>query len=408
MKKNKISLKLLTELSIYAYIIISLVSSVGSTDVKIIRVITVVMILLNIVVDKKIFKSSYCVWAIVFLLYNVIGIYNAFSKEYAINYTFSLGYVIIINILICQYLYKENIIEIGLKAFIIGSFLKAAVVFGRYGFWVFISARSIENVSANGIGLYCAVSCLLCVVFWMKKKEQNNVDDKKISIYPFLAIIFIVFCILTASRKALIFLAVPMIIFFILKSKNPLKIFLNITTIIIVLVCSYIALIKVDFLYNLVGNRVESMVNGLLENGDTDASTRTRLNLVERGMEWFGKKPWFGYGMSNFKALNEYYRGSDYYAHNNYVELLVDCGIIGTIIYYWIYLKILCMAWKNRYITPVFNPIILGIMISFIIGEYGLVTYNMPMYQLILLFFFVYLKRQTENKRKEENRLNEK
>lgn len=391
MTEDKSRLNQLTKYSIFAYIIIVMISnSIGSIGVKVIRIITGLMLLLYFTKEKKVYKSSYCAWALLFLAYNAISIQSAFSKLYAFQYTMTLAYVIIMNIFICQFMCKEDIIESGAKAFIAGAVLKGILVFGTNGLLVFLSSRSTDGTSANTIGLYSAIAALIC--FIMILKQNKNSEKKKISIYIILIIVLIAFTVLSASRKAFIYALVPLVTYFILSGKKPLKRIANIIAIVIIIFSVYMAFTKISFLYDLVGKRIESMYNGL-QGQKTDSSTKTRMNLIDAGMKWFAERKWTGYGLANFRVLNEYYRDSHFYAHNNYVELLVDCGIIGTVIYYWFYIKLLITGWKNRNMTQI-NPIILGIIISFIIGEYGLVTYDDAIYQLILLYIYIYLFKQ--------------
>lgn len=402
MKTSKNTLTKITEYTIYLYILITMLfDNPGDIAVKIIRVTTTFFLFISIISRLKIRKSSYCLYMMLFLIYNILTIFTSFSKEYAISYTSSLAYVIIIDILICQFIYKDNIIKPAVKVFIFGALLKNILVFGQNGLLTFLYSRSSEGTSANTIGFYSAIAFLMCIIMILNKKENLTKSNNRY-LYIGLAVIFLIFTILSASRKAFVYILVPLVIYFIINGKNPLKLIVNTIIIMLIMLLVYTAVTKVDFLYDLVGNRVESMISGF-KGEETDASTQTRMGLIDAGMEWFKEKPWTGYGMSNFMALNRYYRNSKYYAHNNYVELLVDCGIIGTVIYYYIYVKILMMAWKNKRNVISVNPIILGIILSLFIGEYGMVTYNDPVYQLVLLFLFMYLTKQEEERKMKIN-----
>ena len=82
-------------------------------------------------------------------------------------------------------------------------------------------------------------------------------------------------------------------------------------------------------------------------------------------------------------------RSTEVYAHNNYIELLVDVGIVGIVIYYYIYLYIIFIFIKNRKNDSVFQIIMFGILISFIVNEYGMVTYYGKFQQLMLALTWV-------------------
>lgn len=377
----RISVKKFTEWMIYLYILVVMVAeSTGYFSVKVVRIFVMAALLLSFikVASVRWVKSQYCLWAIVFLLYNIIMCQFAFSKSYAVDYTETLFYVIVIDVFICQYIYRNReVIWSILKAIICGALLKGILVYSQYGLFAFLTSRSVEGTSANTVGFYCSIAAVFSFLFYIMERKRY---------YIVIAVILIVFMIASASRKAFIFFGVPIIFYFLMKSKNSIKFIRNFILIIIVAVVGLYALFKVPFLYELIGNRIEGLINGLILGIEADASTSTRLSLIEFGMKYFKERPWFGYGMSNFKALVEVYRswGSVYYAHNNYVELLVDCGIIGTIIYYSFYVKILIDGIKKR--TPG-QILVLGCMLGFIVSEYALVTYNDAIYQLLLLVF---------------------
>lgn len=70
-----------------------------------------------------------------------------------------------------------------------------------------------------------------------------------------------------------------------------------------------------------------------------DNSTDERAHLVELGLKQFYKDPFFGIGLNNFRLLFVKY------AHNNFIELLVGVGLIGTILFYLIY----SVVWRRVY-----------------------------------------------------------
>lgn len=389
-----ISLKKLTEWMIYLYIIIMMISgSTGDLAVKIVRVCIMPFLMMSVLGDSSIrfVKSKYCLWAILFLFYNVVMCFFAFSKSYAVEYTLTLFYVIIVNVFICQYIYNHRYIIISiLKVFMLGALLQGLLIYGQNGLLVFLSARATEDTSANTVGFYSAMAAVFAFYFYLNSKTNKK--------YIFIGAISTVFLILSASRKAFMFLGIPIAVYLIIKSKNPIKVLRNLLLSFLTMIVSIIIVLKVPFLYELAGNRIEGLLNVFFFGGVIDSSTNTRLSLIEFGMTYFQERPWFGYGMSNFKALVEVYRswGSLYYAHNNYVELLVDCGFVGTLIYFSLYIDMFISGVRNmKYRIPV-QMLAMGCLISFIICEYGMVTYNDAIYQLLLIILFFILKDENQ------------
>ena len=367
------------------YIILAMVSpSTGSILTKIGRVILILGFLLNCHMKIKIPKESkkYILWSVIFLIYGVIGCFFAFSKAYATTYVVTLGYVIICDIVLALVIVgNQSYIEDTLYYIVWGATLKAAMCYATNGFLCFLNSRATDNMSANTIGLYCAFAAIIC---WFVSRNYNRPT------YKILFLLNALFMLLSASRKAILFMMVPLAFMEIVRSKNPLNIIRNILFAVIGMGLVFIALLKVDFLYTLIGYRIEGMINGFLGAGEIDASTTTRLGLIADGLTWFKEKPIWGYGLSNFKALCAIYRswGSVYYAHNNYVELLVDCGLVGTFIYYSLLIGLLvrgCVRWKTLNGQQL---MFLGMLLVMLICDYGMVTYFDIFSQLMYLLIY--------------------
>lgn len=377
-----------TEVIISLYLIIIMASSsTGTLAVQGVRLITVAVLILFILSKKKgkVKIDKYTKLTIAFLIYNVIMCEFAFSRQYAVTYTATLGYVIVIDILANQYLTdKRNSIKALMLAEIIGSIVKALLDFGRLGIGYYLTHRSSAVGSANTIGFYSAVAVVFS--WWQFKKSKTN------NRYWFVltGILSTAFVILSASRKALLYIALPIGVYLLLKSKNPLVILRNLAVVIIVACLGYLAIMNVGFLYNSIGHRIEAMLIGL-SGGNGDGSTETRLYLIDFGLRYFKRKPLWGYGMSNFKALMSVYAPyrTTLYAHNNYIELLVDCGLVGTIMYYLLYVEIIKNTIARLKERNMLDIIFLGLLMSFIIAEFGLVTYNDPVQQFILLLMYI-------------------
>jgi O-antigen ligase len=155
---------------------------------------------------------------------------------------------------------------------------------------------------------------------------------------------------------------------------------------------------KIPTLYDILGNRIETMINGLSGEGDVDASTSLRLKMINWGLEWFQEKPWMGYGLNAYKTLlgtkNTSFGTAGVYAHNNYIELMVDIGIIGVIIYYYIYVYMIGKSFrniKNRNAALIFA---FGILIACIINEYGHVVYYDKFEQLLLILIYIIIENE--------------
>ena len=72
------------------------------------------------------------------------------------------------------------------------------------------------------------------------------------------------------------------------------------------------------------------------ESGDGDGSTRWRFYFMEEAFRIFKENTLIGVGIDNFQTFT----GEGLYAHNNYLEILADLGIIGFVIIYSIYFRL--------------------------------------------------------------------
>jgi O-antigen ligase len=215
--------------------------------------------------------------------------------------------------------------------------------------------------------------------------------------------------VISGSRKALIFLIIPISIFYLLKEKTSTKKIKTLAILMVLLVIGWYCIFSISFLYNFVGVRIEAMLHVFGGNNKADASTSLRLSMVEWGIEWFKSKPWFGYGVNNYRVLFGYidtaYGSTGVYAHNNYIELLVDLGIAGTSLYYSMYLYILIRSMRLFRKMDELQVLCFGLFVSLLINEYGVVTYHRKFFQLIILMIWYVICYLPKSSNKEQIKL---
>lgn len=220
-----------------------------------------------------------------------------------------------------------------------------------------------DGLNLNSLGFECAYGALACFYNYYKTYRRK---------YVYVALFLLFFILLTGSRNALIFPVISIGVWYVFSSPRIVP---KIVLISLLLVVFLFVIIKVDFFYNLVGYRVETLLYGFMgdnSTGTTDASTQTRLNFIALGWEMFCENPWLGFGISTFGVIT----GFDTYAHNNYVELLVGLGVVGTLIYYSFHLFLLFkLIPLSRQNIKSAVPLFLGILIAIIITNYGNVSY---------------------------------
>ena len=162
----------------------------------------------------------------------------------------------------------------------------------------------------------------------------------------------------------------------------------------------YYLMINVPMLYEIGGHRLETLVQGLLGDSQMDTSAERRMAFIEYGILWFKERPFFGYGVHTYAHL---LGASDFrmrtYSHNNYVELLVGVGLVGTLIFYSMYAYVLISLlkkffWQRRLglRQETATILFLALLIITLAMQYGMVMYTNSLYITLLLLPYLYLE----------------
>lgn len=107
-----------------------------------------------------------------------------------------------------------------------------------------------------------------------------------------------------------------------------------------------------------------------------DYSSNERLAMIATGLRMWSEAPLLGYGAEQFSVRS----GFGTYSHNNYIELLVNFGLIGFMAYYAGYAAIVLRAVRNR--TSRWTvPLGIGLLMAW---EVGLVSHSGKVYWLFL------------------------
>ncbi|MBQ3127749.1 MAG: O-antigen ligase family protein [Clostridia bacterium] len=205
--------------------------------------------------------------------------------------------------------------------------------------------------------------------------------------YVFLIILFVVFVILSGSRKAL-FAAVAgplMFVFFSVYKRNYLFHIILIAALAALIV--FIIMNDVNA-YNSIGKRFESMLEFWFEDRShkVDNSLYMRSYYIQLAQEMFGESPVFGKGMGNFaRIIDEVYELQGVYSHNNFWQILSELGIVGFFIYYSMYAFIIIKLIRNALIHKSrISLLFLTFMILLVVLETGFVTYNSKMPHIVI------------------------
>ena len=197
------------------------------------------------------------------------------------------------------------------------------------------------------------------------------------------------------------------LVYIVLSRKNIVSAALSVVIVCIGVLLLYSILINVDFLYELVGHRLQTAINGLLGlGGEIDTSTTTRATLIEKGLKWFNEKPWLGYGLDGFRIMHWQDYGSigtALYSHNNFIEMLVDLGLVGFVLYYSLYVYIFIKGLKALKSKTKSSKFFFALFIALVVSEYARVTYYVPHAQFAIMLCLFGLTQFNDKQEKVQN-----
>lgn len=220
-------------------------------------------------------------------------------------------------------------------------------------------------------------------IFFLLFNILNNINKRKSIIYLFLILIF---SILSGTRKLFLIMLVFVTFYYIFSKKvNPAFLIKTLIFGSIFLTISTVLMFNVPIFYEMFGSRVESLIIQI-QTGEGDSSSWERNLMVKHGKKYFETNKMSGIGTNGFK----YAFGLDTkiykYSHNNYIEVAVNFGVKGLLLFYGgiIIILIRLLIYKRGNIDELRN-LFISIILSLMVSDYYTVTY----YQIHFLLIFI-------------------
>lgn len=353
--------------------------------------LSILGIFLLLTSQSKLSFSGYTKWRFLFIAYSLVSLYFI-----TVSYFDTFLYVkriMLQSIVIFQVLLTHRRVHMMR---ILKVFINAVVTVLIYMFCIADYSKIFAfrwggdifgyGWNSNTIGMMASYSILFLEIIINDCKE-NRIKYRP---YRILQVVLLLFSLLSGSRKAILILLIG---FFALSisfgkdlSSGTKKLFTG-----GLLVCiALLAIFEIPFLNEIAAQRIVHLLNYLDTGAIEDGSMRWRSIMNAYGLELFIKKPVLGSGLNTFK----YYFGKTYtsyatYAHNNYIELLVDGGIIGLVLYYFSYAYVIIKAIRSK---CKFNKQVVVIMSLIAVFDYALVSYENMMIQLFVVFLFGFIR----------------
>ena len=246
-----------------------------------------------------------------------------------------------------------------------------------------VSAWGVKRVGTyvgyGNVGVTYVMAPASIVSFYLAYKNKSKL------LYVLTAVFFVMSA-LSGSKKGILVFVAGLAIVLMKSSKNIGKLFRNMLVAGILVVIMSMVIMRVPVLYNALGRRIVEAL-GQLNGTVVDKSTRDRMLLFQNGIKVFLDNPILGVGIDGFK--NAKINLIHYYAHNNYVELLADCGILGCLIYYlpicrWLFLELIKKA--NCFTDNVLAAALLG---ALLVGDITSVSYFQESLQIFYAISFM-------------------
>lgn len=356
--------------------------------------------------------DMYTKTSILFSLFSIISIIWAASSMQAISALKPLIQLALIGILLNDYLDNEYKVECIWKYFIVSSVVLVVFLLIETPMSVWISAMQIStnaSSSANRIGPsigfqanWMGIICAFSIIIWIYTLTAGY--TKKSLAITMIAVLAVI-VIFTKSRKALIIMVAGPLMYWMLYKPRKKYIIILIPAMIFILFASIWAVFNIPFLYKMVGFRLIGLFSIFDSSIVADASVTTRADMVAIGVELFKKYPIGGVGFGNFSYhyFNDYSGWAQTYAHNNYVEILADTGIIGFVLYYTVPFSMFFRMIKNwkEYVNC--NRKLIAFLLTFLfirlVMDYGMVDYDDEFIQILTVNCYAAL-RVLDNHRK--------
>jgi len=240
--------------------------------------------------------------------------------------------------------YMETIHAI-LAANIVGSLILVYRIIAAYGgiaqVIVLASSKGESRIgkliaNENAIGLFLMSGILSCFLFLFAKKRALL-----LKLILLLSIgIMAAMVLLSGSRKSLLFLVLGAVVFIIMHyQKYSFAKKLAVYLAVILAIIALISVLRTVPVFSTIYMRFELLIKGFL--GEARYATDvTRKYMIATGLEEFWESPLFGRGTGRSYEL------FGTYSHNNFVELLMNYGIVGFCLYYIPYIPLLVRLFK--------------------------------------------------------------
>lgn len=349
----------------------------------------------NVIKNNAIIINSYNKWYFCFFCLCSFSIIYADNKLRILESIYPLLVILGVTFAFMLVIKKKSDYIIIFWAYSLSATLLIIILLLTNQLYMDVRLGSSLFGNANAFAHFFAVSVVCSIWLFIYSKRS-------LKIFALACIISQIYALaLSGGRKSFVF---PFIFLYTLlllkKDKTGRKHIVKYTIIfIIIVVIVYYMVMNIPALYESLGNRMESLLNLFTGEGTVDNSTLVRQKMIKIGLKGWLDKPFLGHGVDNYKYWCFRKLNRLTYAHNNFVEVIFDLGIVGFILYYGFYAfllkKLISVKQAENYDLRNF---FISFVIALVIFEYGAITYNEIYVQVILAMGTIHLAKEKGNK----------
>ncbi|MBO5370964.1 MAG: O-antigen ligase family protein, partial [Clostridia bacterium] len=282
-----------------------------------------------------------------FVAYSVLSLFWAYNKDYVFTQIPLLLACMAMTVIMSDYFVKQNNVELILWTIAIAGVSLALYVILSYGgitrfyesalqeqYSLEAQRMGADITNVNVIGMQCGFATVILFYFALIKKYKICYF---VMLLPFLT------SAASGSRKALILLiaGIVMVAYHHITNDEGRRKYLKVFVGFVILLVGVMTVLSMDIMQTAIGRFQQSMS---LFSGNTEAADGTsqlRLEMILTGLKRFWNEPILGYGLANSRVVNRVTIGYEAYSHNDYIELILNGGLIGFILYYGMIIRIL-------------------------------------------------------------------
>ncbi len=326
---------------------------------------------------RKLIFNKFLFVYLLFIFICIISVFFALDQSIAITKVKTLVLIFLVMISLVNYIDTFKKLRKFIVYFVYSGFIASIYILVNSDFSQ-ITRYGSELGNVNAIGIIIGISATFCFYIILSEKKYG---------YAFFLLIMFPTILLTGSRKSLIFILMNLILIVYFRNRKSFKnMFKFLIITILTLAISYYLIFNIPLFYQIIGGRMENLFSFISGEGTKEGSMNMRAYMAKFGFVMFKNRPLTGYGIDNYRVLLGKDIGLATYAHNNYVELLVDIGIFGVFIYYLAHVIVLKDLFKGsrQAIDKTICYTFIAIIISYIILSQSLIYYDSKHFSFLL------------------------